>query len=158
MTTVVRDAADGDASAVAGLLGEMGYPCSPRQAAGYMARFRGERASRLQVAERAGAVVGLVATHIVPRLDEDGWSCRITDIVVAASQRRSGAGSALVAAAEAEARRHGARRLDLSSGEWRTDAHAFYARLGFRSQSRAFTKPLASGAATGDESGPPPTS
>ena len=152
VTPLIRDATAADAAAVAELLGEMGYPCSARQAAAHVARFEQAGASRLQVAERAGAVVGLVATHLVPRLDEDGWSCRITDLVVAAPQRRSGVGSALVAAAEAEARAHGAPRLDLSSGEWREDAHAFYARLGFGSRSRAFTKRLGDGGAA-DESG-----
>jgi GNAT superfamily N-acetyltransferase len=87
-------------------------------------------------------VVGLVATHIVPRLDDDACTCRITDIVVSAAHRRSGIGSALVAAAEAEARKAGAPRLDLSSGEWRADAHAFYASHGFETRARAFTKRL----------------
>jgi hypothetical protein len=48
-----------------------------------------------------------------------------------------------MAAAEAEARRTGAPRLDLSSGEWRADAAAFYARLGFETRSRGFTRRLA---------------
>jgi len=96
------------------------------------------------VAERAGAVVGLVATQLVPRLDREGWSCRITDLVVGAAHRRSGVATALVGAAEEEARRRGALRLDLSSGEWRADAHAFYARLGFETRARAFTRRLTS--------------
>jgi GNAT superfamily N-acetyltransferase len=87
-------------------------------------------------------VVGLVATHIVPRLDDDALTCRITDIVVSGAHRRSGVGSALMAAAEQEARRAGAPRLDLSSGEWRADAHAFYARHGFETRARSFTKRL----------------
>jgi GNAT superfamily N-acetyltransferase len=61
----------------------------------------------------------------VPRLDGDRWSCRITDIVVSPSHRRSGVGSDLVAAAQDEAHRAGAPRLDLSSGEWRADAPPF---------------------------------
>ena len=83
-----------------------------------------------------------MATHLVPRLDDDRWSCRITDIVVSPSHRRSGVGSALMAAAQDEARRAGAPRLDLSSGEWRADARAFYARLGFETRSRGFIKRL----------------
>jgi GNAT superfamily N-acetyltransferase len=75
----------------------------------------GDAASRLQVADlSAGVVVGLVATHIVPRLDDDALANRITDVVVSAVHRRSGIGSALMAAAEQEARRAGAPRLDLS--------------------------------------------
>jgi GNAT superfamily N-acetyltransferase len=94
------------------------------------------------VAEVDGEVAGLVATHLVRRLDDDAPSCRIADIVVAAGSRREGVGTALVEAAEAEARRHGASRLELSSGEWRGDARAFYLRLGFESPSRTFVKRL----------------
>lgn len=141
MESTIRDATHLDADGVAALLADMGYPTSA--AATHVARFASEPASRLQVAETVDGLVGLVATHVVPRLDDDRLSWRITDIVVAASHRRAGVGSALIAAAEDEARRNGAPRLDLSSGEWRADAYAFYERLGFETRSRGFTKRLA---------------
>jgi N-acetylglutamate synthase-like GNAT family acetyltransferase len=140
---LIRDATANDAEAVAALLTELGYPAAANEAAMHLARFEHDPASRVQVAEDAGKIIGLVATHIVPRLDNQLLSCRITDIVVAASQRRKRIGSALLAAAEAEARRHGAARLDLSSGDWRMDAQSFYAEAGFRSNARSFTKDLA---------------
>lgn len=142
MPIAIRDAKPDDAGDVAALLGDMGYPASPEEAVDHIRRFDDDPGSRLQLAEDAGRVIGLVATHIVPRLDRDELSCRITDIVVGASYRRAGVGSALVAAVEREARDRGARRLDLSSGEWRTDAYAFYARMGFETQSRGFTRRL----------------
>jgi GNAT superfamily N-acetyltransferase len=107
-----------------------------------LAAFGADPASRVQVAERDGEVVGLVATHVVPRLDSDVVACRVVDIVVAAPARRSGVGRALIRAAEAEARRHGCRRLDLSSGAWRADAHAFYEAIGFERSALAFRKRL----------------
>jgi GNAT superfamily N-acetyltransferase len=143
VTLTIRDAIEDDAVGVATLLAELGYPSSPQQARAHIRRFAQAPASRLQVADTERALVGLVATHIVPRLDADERSCRITDIVVLASQRRVGVGSALISAAEQEAGRHRAPRLDLSSGDWRADAHAFYLRLGFETRSRAFTKRLA---------------
>ncbi len=143
MKLTIRDATQADADGVAALLADLGYPTTTEAAAARIARFSSEPASRLQVADTPNRLVGLVATHIVPRLDDDRVSCRITDIVVSASHRRSGIGSALIAAAEDEARRTGAPRLDLSSGEWRTDAFAFYTRLGFEMRSRGFTKRLA---------------
>jgi GNAT superfamily N-acetyltransferase len=143
MDIIVRDASAGDATAVARLLAEMGYPTTPEAAAAHIGRFAGDHTSRLQVADlRAEQVVGLVATHIVPRLDDDAFTCRVTDIVVSAVHRRSGIGSALMAAAEQEARRAGAPRLDLSSGDWRAAAHAFYTRHGFETRARSFTKRL----------------
>ena len=138
----IRDATAADALHVAALIGELGYPCSAEEAAARMRELSEHPTSRVQVAEHAGVVVGLVGTHIVPRLDRDRRSCRITDLVVAGALRRSGVGSALIGAAEAEARRHAAPRLDLSSGDWRADSHAFYERTGFESRSRAFTKRL----------------
>ena len=122
---------------------ELGYPSSPAAAAAHIARFDGVPGSRLVIAgmER-GEVVGLLATHIVPRLDDDAFTCRVTDIVVAVSHRRLGIGSMLIASAEQHAREAGAPRLDLSSGDHRSDAHAFYLRHGFTSQARAFTKRL----------------
>lgn len=144
MDIVVRDASGGDARAVARLLVEMGYPTTREAAAAHIERFARDHASRLQVADLRGAeqVVGLVATHIVPRLDDDAFTCRVTDIVVALAQRRTGIGSALLAAAELDARRAGAPRLDLSSGDWRPDAHAFYIRHGFETRARSFTERL----------------
>jgi GNAT superfamily N-acetyltransferase len=146
MELTIRDAAARDADAVGRLLADLGYPTSAQAAAARIASFAGNPASRLQVAESSEeGVVGLVATHIVPRLDDDAFTCRITDIVVSAGYRRSGLGSALMAAAEQEARRAGAPRLDLSSGDWRADAHAFYASHGFETRARAFTKRLSRG-------------
>jgi GNAT superfamily N-acetyltransferase len=129
VTLRVREAVAGDGAAVAELLTVLGYPASNEFALQRLVAFDADPASRVQVAEADGVVVGLVATHVVPRLDADLFSCRIVDLAVSVGHRRQGVGSALVAAAEAEARRSGCRRLDLSSGDWRDDAHAFYERM-----------------------------
>ena len=142
MGLLVRNAAGSDAGVIATLLTELGYPASTDFAAERLAFFDADLSSRLQVADAAGEVVGLVATHVVPRLDGELLSCRIVDVVVAPDYRRRGVGRALLGAAEEEARQRGARRLDLSSGDWRPDAHAFYERLGFESFSRGFVKRL----------------
>jgi GNAT superfamily N-acetyltransferase len=120
----------------------MGYPTSPQDAADVLGRFAEHQGSRLQVADGRDGVVGLVATQTVPRLDSDYLSCRVTDLVVSASHRRPGIGGVLLAAAEREARRAGATRLDLSSGDWRDDAHGFYVAMGFETRARSFTKRL----------------
>jgi GNAT superfamily N-acetyltransferase len=80
--------------------------------------------------------------HLVPRLDHDRRSRRVIDIVVAPNHRRSGIGTVPMATAEDHARSSGARRIDLSSGDWRPESHAFYPRLGFTSEARSFTKRL----------------
>jgi N-acetylglutamate synthase-like GNAT family acetyltransferase len=138
----IRDAIASDADCVAALLDSLGYPATSRAAADHIERFSEHPDSRLQVADSAAGLLGLVATHFVPRMDDDQISCRITDLVVHPSARRAGIGAALLAAAEAEARRARAPRLDLSSGDWRDDAAAFYAAMGFETRSRGFTKRL----------------
>jgi GNAT superfamily N-acetyltransferase len=147
----VRVAELTDAEAVASLLTEMGYPSTAEAAEGAIDRFTRGSASHLQVAGLGPEVVGLVATHLVPRMDDDAWSCRITDLVVSNAHRRLGIGSALLTAAESHALTHGARRLDLSSGDWRQEAHAFYTNAGFTSHSRGFTRRLGDPSAAGDD-------
>jgi GNAT superfamily N-acetyltransferase len=142
-TAELRDATPGDAEAIAALLSELGYPVSATTAAELLAAFADDPRSRVQIAAIAGEVVGLVATHVVPRLDADARSCRIVDLVVAERHRRRGVGAALLDAAETEAHHHDCGRLDLTSGDWRGDAHAFYTRMGFESRARAFVKRLA---------------
>src|SRR3954449_161207 len=110
MHVAIRDATPADAAAVADLLAEVSFQTSAEAAAAHVARFADDHASRLQVAVTGDdeVAVGLVATHIVPRLDDDALSCGITDLVVSGAHRRSGIGSALMAAAEEHARAAGA--------------------------------------------------
>jgi GNAT superfamily N-acetyltransferase len=142
MHLAVRDATSSDAERVARPLTELGYSASEEFAAERLAYFKSEPHSRVLVVEAHGELVGLVATHLVPRLDTERRSRRIVDLVVAEDHRRAGVGRTLLTAAEAEAQRHGCRRLDVSSGDWRPDAHAFYERLGFEPRSRGFVKRL----------------
>jgi GNAT superfamily N-acetyltransferase len=131
-----------DASGLALLLGELGYPATTAQAAEYAGGFAAHAGATLLVAVEDGAVVGAAGGSLVPRLDAERLSCRITELVVAASSRRQGIGRALIAAIEARAREAGAVRLDVSTGDWRTDAHAFYERLGFSDNARALVRRL----------------
>jgi GNAT superfamily N-acetyltransferase len=142
VAVVIRDASPGDAAAVAALLDELGYPAPEKDVRRRLERLPIDRATRVLVAQVGGEVAGLIATHVVPRLEDDRPSCRVIAIVTAQRHRRAGVGSALMARAEGEARARGAFRLDLSSGEWRDDAHAFYERMGFRRRAAAFVKHL----------------
>ena len=134
MTTPrIRDAEPGDARGVAVLLTVLGYPTTEDEAREHIERFSDEPASRLQVAiEKDGdEPIGLVATHLTPRLNRELRTCRVTEVVVDPSWRRAGVGRRLLAAAEDEARVRGADLIDLTSGDWREDAHDFYPEAGF---------------------------
>ena len=142
MQLVIREARIDDAERVSALLGELDYPSTDEAARRHIQRFIDDPASRLVIADSTGIVIGLIATHIVPRLDSDERTCRITDIVVLVSHRRRGVATRLLEAACDHAIAAGAPRLDLSSGEWRAEAHGFYHAHGFESRSRGFTKRL----------------
>jgi GNAT superfamily N-acetyltransferase len=142
MQPIVREARPDDAVRLTALLSELGYPSPPDRAERHIKRFLDDPASRLAVAESPDGVIGLVATHIVLRLDGDEYTCRITDLVVARSHRRRGVGTALLEAAARHARQAGARRLDLTSGDWRDEAHGLYLARGFENRARGFTKRL----------------
>ncbi|HIP79032.1 MAG TPA: GNAT family N-acetyltransferase, partial [Kiloniellaceae bacterium] len=57
-------------------------------------------------------------------------------------RRGGGIGQALLAHAEAEARREGCAALRLNSGLWREDAHRFYEAFGLQKRGYAFVKAL----------------
>jgi GNAT superfamily N-acetyltransferase len=83
------------------------------------------------VAERADAVVGMVAAQLLVSTAEGGLAALVEDMVVAASERGRGAGRALLEAVEAWARARGATRLQLLADRGNVGALRFYARLGW---------------------------
>lgn len=138
----IRDAKPSDARQLAVLLTELLEPASGDQADQLLQRFLAHRGSRVQVAVLDEVVVGFVATHLVPRLDFERLSCRVLDLVVSSTHRRSGIGRSLMQAAESEARRARATRLDLATGFERRGAHAFYEALGYEATSQNYRKRL----------------
>jgi GNAT superfamily N-acetyltransferase len=140
----VREAAPGDASGLAALLGELGYP-GEAESVGERARtLARDRSSWLLVAEHDGRLVGLAAASAMPLLHEDGRWCRLSALVVAEESRRAGVGRLLVAEVETRARAAGCRYLEVTSGE-RSDreaAHSFYESLGLEQVSRRYLKTI----------------
>jgi GNAT superfamily N-acetyltransferase len=137
----IREARDGDAEAIAALLGELGYPTTAEVAGERLARLRADAASWLWVAAEGERLVGLVGLHVMPLL-ERGPFARITALVVAEDWRRRGVGRALMARAHEQAVAEGCERMELSSADRRADAHAFYRDIGFEEASRRFLKYL----------------
>ena len=138
----IRDYESGDQAAAAGLLGEMGYPVPEALADTLATAFIARSGTNLLLAVRDERIVGLIATCLVPRLDEARLSCRGTDLGVSVPHRREGIGRALIQAAEASARAAGATGLDLTTGDWRAEAPAFYEARGFQDNGRALKRQL----------------
>jgi len=103
--------------------------------AAYAAAFHSidaDPAHLLLVAEQRGLIVGTFQLSFLPGLARRGaLRAQIEAVRVADSQRGSGLGAAMMRWAIDEARRRNCALVQLTSDKARTDAHRFYARLGF---------------------------
>jgi GNAT superfamily N-acetyltransferase len=139
----IRLATAADADAIALLLGELGYPADPAAVPGRLERMLGEPGQSALVAQLDGRVVGLATVIVRHVLDADAPFARLAALVVAGNVRGRGIGRALVAAAEEIARAAGCSAIEVTSGDHRPAAHAFYRALGFSERPRRFLKRLA---------------
>jgi len=138
----VRDAGPADATAVAMLLGELGYPSSEEEFGSRLEAFSRVDGTHLVVAEEGGEVVGLAAMQVMPLVHRDLPVARITAMVVRSDRRGAGLGRRLEDELERIARGEGCGRIDLTSRHHRNEAHAFYRVLGFEETSLRFVKDL----------------
>jgi GNAT superfamily N-acetyltransferase len=78
---------------------------------------------------------------LIPSLTGRGaLRVKIESVKVGSALRSQGIGAAMMAHAESEARRRGARLVELTSNKVRGDAHRFYERLGFARSHEGFKK------------------
>lgn len=141
-TVTVRPAVATDVAVMQSLFAELGYEIPLDELRTRFAQFTlaGERAL---VAERDGVVIGLATLHHTPVLHRAGTVGRVTALVVTERARGTGAGAALMHAAEQIMRANGCVLMEVTSNRKRLDAHAFYERLGYTATSYRFGKPLA---------------
>jgi N-acetylglutamate synthase-like GNAT family acetyltransferase len=139
MAVEVREAMRGDQAAITDLLRELGYPTRVHVVAERLDRLERDPASWMWVASDGGRVVGLAALHVMP-LVQRGPLGRLTAIVVGDGARRRGVGRALIGRVEQRARAEGCESMEVTTADRRSEAHAFYAELGFEQASRRFLK------------------
>jgi len=148
---VLREARPEDLEAIVRLheedsLGSHGDAWTSETRPAYEAAFRAIAESRenvLYVAEADGRVVGTFQLTFIPNLTGRGaLRVKVESVKVAASLRSRGIGARMMAFAEDEALRRGARLLELSSNKAREDAHRFYRRAGYSQSHEGFKKRL----------------
>lgn len=94
--------------------------------------IHGDPAHVLVVAQLGAEIVGTMQLSFLPGLARRGSTrAQIEAVRVAESQRGAGLGSAMLRWAIEVARVRGCSLVQLTSDKQRTDAHRFYARLGF---------------------------
>jgi GNAT superfamily N-acetyltransferase len=140
----IRSAKATDVEGLVRLFRQLGYP-----EAGYGLRSRlramlADKRADVLVAGDGCSLVGAATIFFVPVAHENGSWCRITALVVDEEHRGRGVGQALVAAAEAAARAAACIRIEATSAFHRTQAHEFYAALGYAREAEHFLKRLPS--------------
>ncbi len=127
----VRLATLDDGGAVGTLFTQLGYPAAADMMRCRLTNIVRDPAHRLFIAEDLdGRILGCVHVFFCPLLEADG-AVQIGGLIVDPSCRRRGVGRLLMASAESWAAEAGCRQLYLRSSLCRTDAHAFYTRLGY---------------------------
>ena len=98
----------------------------------------------LAVAEDgSGAVIGTLQLAFLPGLSKQGADLALLEAVRVASPLRGvGIGRQMLVWAMEEARRRGCRDMELLSHNSRTDAHRFYAGLGFAASHQGMKRKL----------------
>ena len=128
------------ASEVAELLGQLGYPSEPEAIGEKISALSTSKTDYIWVAQSRGKVVGLLAFHVAPLLHAPGNLGRITALVVDENFRDKGIGKLLVETAEKWAWDRECTRIELTSGDQRSRAHQFYQNLGYAMESKRFIK------------------
>ena len=137
---VVRDAGAADAGDIARLSTQLGYPAEPASIHGRLERLAAGDDARVLVAIDGDTIVGVETVHIRYTLNHDAPLGQITMLVIDEHHRGTGAGRALVAAAEAWVRSRGCDRIIVNTALHRAGAHAFYEKLGFTHGGRRYGK------------------
>ncbi|MFI7006090.1 GNAT family N-acetyltransferase [Streptomyces sp. NPDC050145] len=101
------------------------------------------RNEMLVLVEPGGTVVGCLQATYIPGLGKGGAERALIEAVrIRADRRGSGLGRALMSRAIERARERGCALVQLTSNKQRTEAHRFYAGLGFARSHDGFKLPL----------------
>ena len=136
MTLTTREARQGDLAAVASLFDQYRqfYEQAPDAALALQfitERFANKESVLLVAQDDAGALVGFCQLYPSFCSVEAKPIYVLYDLFVAPSARKSGAGRALMLAAEARARQDGKARMDLTTAKTNHSAQALYESLGW---------------------------
>ena len=136
----IRPAVADDAARLVSLVAQLGYPANADFILEKLDQLSATPGTKILVADQEGLVVGLLCFSILPLLHVSGGLGRISALVVGSQFKGRGIGKSLVAEAEEFAWENGCARIEITSGEHRVDAHAFYEAVGYTQDSRRFIK------------------
>jgi GNAT superfamily N-acetyltransferase len=139
----IRSVTVDDATDVARLTGELGYPIDTAEMRSRLEQLSALPDHAVFIATRGNGVVGWIHVSIVRHVQAD-VRAEIGGLVVTAESRSGGVGAQLVARAEQWARDRGLTGMVVRSQIKREDAHRFYLREGYErtKTSAVFSKEL----------------
>ncbi len=125
---------------MADLLGQLGYPAELGEVREKISALSDSRSDCIWVAQSGERVVGLLAFHLTPLFHAPGNLGRITALVVDENFRGRGIGKLLVETAEKWGWDRDCTRIEVTSGDWRSQAHHFYLDRGYAMEAKRFIK------------------
>ena len=140
---VIRRARVSDASQIGRLLHQLGYPVSADFVHQQLSALLNDPNEDLLVAEADDTrVIAFLAMHYVPQIAVEGGFARISYLCVDKEMQSRGLGKMLEREACRLAAERGCDRIELHCHARRTEAHGFYARLGYTESPKYFVKSL----------------
>jgi ribosomal protein S18 acetylase RimI-like enzyme len=138
----IRHAERTDAAALAGLMGELGYPTRASEMEMRLDAIFRDPEYRTFVAVAGATVCGMIGTCCMKSHEHNNVGGRIVALVVSEKHRGRGVGRALVQAAENDFIARNVRRVALTTRLTRENAHLFYENLGYAKNGFRFVKEL----------------
>ena len=138
----IRTMEDRDATVVADLLHQMGYPDTLDFLPAKIAKMNQNQQEKLLVVVDQEEVVGFISLHLIPQLAVRGDFMRISYFAVDEKVRSKGIGKMVEDYVSALARQMGCDRIELHSHSRRTKAHDFYFRQGYEEVPKYLVKYL----------------
>ncbi len=138
----IRKAVNSDSDSISKLMDQLGYKTSPEVVLENLKYVTISKTDAVFVAEDKGKVVGVISCHLTKLFHQVGYAGRITSLIVDKKYRGQNVGNRLVAKAEAFFVANHCLKSEVTSGDHRRDAHAFYQSCGYKEEERRFVKIL----------------
>lgn len=137
---LIRNAEPSDAAALVPLLKQLGYGKLTVEEVREKVAIYSAMQNRLLISESETTITSFIALHIFPLFHSPGNAGRIIAFCVDEKFRSRGVGLQMLKAAEEYFLSNGCTRIEVSSNNRRSEAHAFYLRHGYVEDSRKFVK------------------
>ncbi|EFH87955.1 GNAT family N-acetyltransferase [Ktedonobacter racemifer] len=139
----LRPASLSDASAIARLMEQLGYPTETQEMEERLTGLLSQSDYQTLVAERNRRIVGMIGLHVGHSYEKNGVYGQIVALVVEQAHQGQHIGSSLVAEGERWLKTRGVQIIIVNSGMHRQAAHRFYEHLGYQATGIRLVKTFA---------------